>query len=132
MDGALAKVKNQMSQFGAFLDSFVDRYSEAAIHGGLLIYYIQQTPFTGCVGCTDTGQTRHWIGYYNHMALESYVAIGMTPGEAIVASTRDSADMAAYCNWRASRPYFARLAELARLAAEPPLPLQKRLKALVL
>ena len=28
---------------------------------------------------TDTGQTRHWIGYYNHMALESFVAIGMTP-----------------------------------------------------
>jgi imidazolonepropionase-like amidohydrolase len=45
---------------------------------------------------TDTGQTRHWIGYYNHMALESYVAIGMTPGEAIVASTRDSADMAGF------------------------------------
>ena len=57
MDGALAKVKNQMSQFGAFLDSFVDRYSEAAIHGGLLLYYLQQTPFTGCVGCTDTSQT---------------------------------------------------------------------------
>ena len=57
MDGALAKVKNQMSQFGAFLDSFVDRYSEAAIHGGLLVFYLQQTPFTGCAGCTDTGQT---------------------------------------------------------------------------
>jgi hypothetical protein len=43
---------------------------------------------------TDTGQTRHWIGYYNHMALESYVAIGMTPMEAIVGSTRDSAEIA--------------------------------------
>ena len=43
---------------------------------------------------TDTGQTRHWIGYYNHMALESFVAFGMTPAEAIVAATRDSADVA--------------------------------------
>jgi imidazolonepropionase-like amidohydrolase len=43
---------------------------------------------------TDTGQTRHWIGYYNHMALESFVAFGMTPGEAIVAATRDSAEIA--------------------------------------
>jgi imidazolonepropionase-like amidohydrolase len=43
---------------------------------------------------TDTGQTRHWIGYYNHMALESFVAIGMTPMEAIVAATRDSAEVA--------------------------------------
>jgi len=43
---------------------------------------------------TDTGQTRHLIGYFNHMALESYVAMGMTPGEAIVAATRDSAAIA--------------------------------------
>ena len=43
---------------------------------------------------TDTGQTRFWIGYFNHMALESYVAIGMTPAEAIVAATRDAAEIA--------------------------------------
>ena len=43
---------------------------------------------------TDTGQTRHWIGYFSHMALESFVAIGMTPAEAIVAATRDAADIA--------------------------------------
>src|SRR5262249_51354572 len=43
---------------------------------------------------TDTGQARHFIGYFTHMALESYVAMGMTPGEAIVAATRDSADVA--------------------------------------
>ena len=43
---------------------------------------------------TDTGQTRFLIGYFNHMALESFVAIGMTPGEAIVAATRDSAEIA--------------------------------------
>jgi imidazolonepropionase-like amidohydrolase len=43
---------------------------------------------------TDTGQTRHWIGYYNHMALESFVGMGMTPAEAIVAATRDSAEIA--------------------------------------
>jgi imidazolonepropionase-like amidohydrolase len=43
---------------------------------------------------TDTGQTRFLIGYFNHMALESYVAIGMTPAEAIVAATRDSAEIA--------------------------------------
>jgi imidazolonepropionase-like amidohydrolase len=43
---------------------------------------------------TDTGQNRHLIGYFNHMALESYVAMGMTPGEVIVAATRDSAAIA--------------------------------------
>jgi imidazolonepropionase-like amidohydrolase len=43
---------------------------------------------------TDTGQSRFFIGYFNHMALESHVAIGMTPAEAIVAATRDSAEIA--------------------------------------
>jgi imidazolonepropionase-like amidohydrolase len=43
---------------------------------------------------TDTGQTRHLIGFFNHMALESYVAMGMTPAETIVAATRDSAEIA--------------------------------------
>jgi imidazolonepropionase-like amidohydrolase len=46
------------------------------------------------VGGTDTGQSRFLIGYFNHMDLESMVAIGMTPAEAIVASTRDAADIA--------------------------------------
>jgi imidazolonepropionase-like amidohydrolase len=43
---------------------------------------------------TDTGQTRFWIGYFNHLDLESMVAIGMTPAETIVAATRDAAEIA--------------------------------------
>ncbi len=43
---------------------------------------------------TDTGQSRFWIGYFNHLELESLVAIGMTPAEVIVAATRDAAEIA--------------------------------------
>ena len=43
---------------------------------------------------TDTGQTRFLIGYFNHIDLESMVAMGLTPGEAIVAATRDGAEIA--------------------------------------
>ena len=43
---------------------------------------------------TDTGQLRHRIGYFAHLEIECLVAIGMTPAEAIVAATRDSADIA--------------------------------------
>jgi len=43
---------------------------------------------------TDTGQIRHRIGYFAHLELEALVAIGMTPSEAIVAATRDSAEIA--------------------------------------
>jgi len=46
------------------------------------------------VSGTDTGQTRFWIGYFNHLDLESFVAFGMKPAEAIVAATRDAADIA--------------------------------------
>jgi CDP-diacylglycerol--glycerol-3-phosphate 3-phosphatidyltransferase len=42
LDGALAKITNRMSTFGAFLDSVVDRYSEALILLGLLLYYYFQ------------------------------------------------------------------------------------------
>jgi len=46
------------------------------------------------VSGTDTGQSRFWIGYFSHLDLESMVAIGMTPSEAIVAATRDAAAIA--------------------------------------
>ena len=45
---------------------------------------------------TDTGQTRFWIGYYAHMGLESFVAFGMTPAEAIVAATSDAAEIGGF------------------------------------
>jgi imidazolonepropionase-like amidohydrolase len=43
------------------------------------------------VGGTDTGQSRFLIGYFNHLDLESMVAAGLTPSEAITAATRDGA-----------------------------------------
>jgi CDP-diacylglycerol---glycerol-3-phosphate 3-phosphatidyltransferase len=39
LDGALARVADKTSTFGAFLDSVVDRYSEAIVLLGLLLYY---------------------------------------------------------------------------------------------
>lgn len=39
LDGALARVTNNSSRFGAFLDSTLDRYSEAVIYLGLLIHF---------------------------------------------------------------------------------------------
>jgi imidazolonepropionase-like amidohydrolase len=43
---------------------------------------------------TDTGQTRFLIGFANHMDLESMVAMGITPGQAIKAATSDGAEIA--------------------------------------
>ena len=40
IDGAMARMMGQTSRFGAFLDSTLDRFSEAVIFLGLFIYFI--------------------------------------------------------------------------------------------
>jgi CDP-diacylglycerol--glycerol-3-phosphate 3-phosphatidyltransferase len=42
LDGTLARQTGQQSRFGAFFDSTVDRYSEAVVYLGLLIYFVDQ------------------------------------------------------------------------------------------
>lgn len=39
LDGTMARLRGERSDFGAFVDSVTDRYSELLIFGGLLIYY---------------------------------------------------------------------------------------------
>ncbi len=43
LDGTMARLRGQPTEFGAFVDSVTDRYSELVILGGLLIHY----QFTG-------------------------------------------------------------------------------------
>jgi CDP-diacylglycerol--glycerol-3-phosphate 3-phosphatidyltransferase len=40
MDGALARIRNEVSDWGAFVDSVTDRYAELFIFLGFLIHYI--------------------------------------------------------------------------------------------
>jgi CDP-diacylglycerol--glycerol-3-phosphate 3-phosphatidyltransferase len=42
LDGTMARLRGEPSEFGAFVDSVSDRYSELIIFGGLLMYYAQQ------------------------------------------------------------------------------------------
>lgn len=51
LDGTMARLRGEPSSFGAFVDSVTDRYSELAIFGGLLIYYIQQQNWLGIGLC---------------------------------------------------------------------------------
>ena len=43
---------------------------------------------------SDTGQTRFFIGWMGQLEFENWVGMGLTPAEAIVAATRDSAEAA--------------------------------------
>lgn len=41
LDGTMARLRGDPTEFGAFVDSVTDRYSELVIFGGLLYYYLQ-------------------------------------------------------------------------------------------
>jgi phosphatidylglycerophosphate synthase len=43
-DGALARVQNKKTRFGAFFDSTLDRYSEGLVLLGVLLYALAQPP----------------------------------------------------------------------------------------
>jgi len=45
VDGRVARVTGQVTQFGAFFDSVVDRYSDVALYFGLLVYYARGNRF---------------------------------------------------------------------------------------
>ncbi|ACZ37720.1 CDP-alcohol phosphatidyltransferase family protein [Sphaerobacter thermophilus] len=41
LDGAVARVTNRVTRFGGFFDSTLDRYSEALVYGGVLLYLLR-------------------------------------------------------------------------------------------
>jgi CDP-diacylglycerol--glycerol-3-phosphate 3-phosphatidyltransferase len=43
LDGTMARLRGEPSDFGAFVDSVTDRYSELVIFLGLILYYNQQS-----------------------------------------------------------------------------------------
>lgn len=42
LDGTMARLRGESSDFGAFVDSVTDRYSELIIYGGLLYHFLEQ------------------------------------------------------------------------------------------
>ena len=43
LDGTMARLRGESSDFGAFVDSVSDRYSELIIYGGLLYHFLTQS-----------------------------------------------------------------------------------------
>jgi CDP-diacylglycerol--glycerol-3-phosphate 3-phosphatidyltransferase len=40
LDGAVARASGSITKFGGFLDSTIDRYSDAVVYGGVLVYVL--------------------------------------------------------------------------------------------
>lgn len=57
LDGTMARLRGESSDFGAFVDSVTDRYSELVIMGGLLYYFLdnQQVVYAGLVFVAAAG-----------------------------------------------------------------------------
>jgi CDP-diacylglycerol---glycerol-3-phosphate 3-phosphatidyltransferase len=50
MDGALARMRNEASAWGAFVDAVTDRYSELFLFLGFLMYYMAHSNSLGPIG----------------------------------------------------------------------------------
>jgi CDP-diacylglycerol--glycerol-3-phosphate 3-phosphatidyltransferase len=50
LDGTMARLRGMPSDFGAFVDSVTDRYSELVIYGGLLYYFLQKGEMLSVLG----------------------------------------------------------------------------------
>jgi CDP-diacylglycerol--glycerol-3-phosphate 3-phosphatidyltransferase len=49
LDGQLARIKGDSGVYGAFLDSTMDRFGDAAIFGGITIWFMRTDHLLGCV-----------------------------------------------------------------------------------
>ena len=52
IDGAVARATGQVSRFGSFFDSTMDRYADAVILGGLMLYFINEDSGTWSIMLT--------------------------------------------------------------------------------
>lgn len=49
LDGTMARLLGRSDEFGAFVDSVTDRYSELVIYGGLLLNYLSRGDWVACI-----------------------------------------------------------------------------------
>src|ERR1700689_1883328 len=49
LDGQLARIKGNSGKYGAFLDSTMDRFADAAIFGGITIWFMRTNPLLAVV-----------------------------------------------------------------------------------
>jgi CDP-diacylglycerol---glycerol-3-phosphate 3-phosphatidyltransferase len=50
LDGTMARLRGMPSEFGAFVDSVTDRYSELVIYGGLLYHFAEKGEWLSVLG----------------------------------------------------------------------------------
>ena len=72
LDGAVARVTGRTSKFGAFVDSTIDRYSDAAVLGGILVHYLLAAE-TGMVVLTGSALVGSLLVSYARARAECFI-----------------------------------------------------------
>jgi len=49
VDGTMARLRNENSAYGGFVDSVTDRYDELILLGGLMVYFVREQNWIGCL-----------------------------------------------------------------------------------
>ena len=82
LDGQMAKITNSASKWGAFLDSTADRLGDAAVFGGILLFFVYQENSTLWAGVTLTALVFGQLTSYVKARAES---LGFTCGGGLAA-----------------------------------------------
>ena len=63
LDGQLARIKGSSGVYGAFLDSTMDRFADAAIFGGITIWFMRSDHLLACVSlfCLAAGLSVSYV-----------------------------------------------------------------------
>src|SRR6266849_1084471 len=79
-DGAMARVRNTATTFGAFLDSTLDRYSESIIQFGLLYFALQHPGLQDAIWPAPHEQT--WMITFIFIAMVGSLMVSYTKARA--------------------------------------------------
>lgn len=63
VDGTMARLSGKSSKFGAFLDSFIDRYDELFVYAGILYWYTTQNDLLGVILCFAAASGAVMVSY---------------------------------------------------------------------
>lgn len=63
VDGTMARLSGKSSKFGAFLDSFIDRYDELFVYAGILYWYTTQNDLLGVMLCFAAASGAVMVSY---------------------------------------------------------------------
>jgi CDP-diacylglycerol--glycerol-3-phosphate 3-phosphatidyltransferase len=100
LDGGLARATNKMSKFGAFLDSTLDRFAEAALLIGLAVLFLQRgdtvsvvVTFFALVGSFMVSYTRARaeglgleckVGFFSRLGRFILLAVGLILNQPVI------------------------------------------------